>query len=278
MGNAHEELPRTASILGCGYLGLPLAEELVRRGWQVRGSTRTPGKLWRLRDAGVEPFLMGVPEDVADNPRFFGSRALVLNIPPGRRRNLVEKCFARAVDAVREAAGRGGVRFLLFASSTSVYAPQSAPLVEEDAGKEVPPTASGRALLRAEETLRADLGFNTTVLRFAGLYGYERAPGRFVRRVIRRGNLPVNLVHRDDAVAAMAAVLEQDIRNDTFNVCADGHPSRAVFYRRATGWLGLPVPMAEPGDSSLYKCVSNKRLIERLGFSFRHPDPMVPAP
>ena len=236
-----EELSRTASILGCGYLGLSLASELVRRGWQVRGSTTTPAKLSRLREADVEPFLIRVPEDVADKPRFFGSDVLVLNIPPGRRRPDVEEWFGKAVDAVLMASLRGGVRFLLFASSTSVNAPQGPPLLEEDAGKLAPPTASGRALLRAAS------GFDTTVLRFAGLYGYERAPGRFARRVIKRGDLPVNLVHRDDPVAAMLAVLEHDIRKETFNVCAEEHPSRAAFYRRAAGWLGLPPPRAESG-------------------------------
>ncbi len=274
----HENLPRTASILGCGYLGLPLAAELAQRGWHVRGSTTTPAKLSRIADAGAEPFLLRIPEDAPDQPRFFGSQVLVLNIPPGRRRPEVERWFRKAVDTVTEASLLGGVGFLLFASSTSVYAPQSDPLVEEDAGKATPPTASGRALLRAEEGLRSAACFDTTILRFAGLYGYERAPGRFVRGVIQRADLPVNLVHRDDAVAAMVTVLEQDVRGETFNVCAHEHPSRAAFYRRAAEWLGQPPPRAVSGDTSTHKCVSSRRLSQRLGFTFRHPDPLVRAP
>ena len=274
----HEILPRTASILGCGYLGLPLAAELAKRGWHVRGATTTPAKLTRIADAGAEPFLLRIPEDALGQPRFFGSEVLVLNIPPGRKRPEVERWFKNAVDVITEASLLGGVAFLLFASSTSVYAPQSDPLMEEDAGKAIPPTASGRALLRAEQALRSAGCFDTTILRFAGLYGYDRAPGRFVRGVIQRGNLPVNLVHRDDAVAAMVTVLEQNVRGETFNVCAHEHPSRGAFYRRAAEWLGQSPPRAMSGDTSTYKCVSSRRLSQKLGFTFRHPDPLVPAP
>ena len=33
------------SIMGCGWLGLPLAAQLVKAGYNVKGSTTTPEKL-----------------------------------------------------------------------------------------------------------------------------------------------------------------------------------------------------------------------------------------
>ena len=35
----------TITILGCGWLGLPLAQTLVKEGYSVKGSTTTEDKL-----------------------------------------------------------------------------------------------------------------------------------------------------------------------------------------------------------------------------------------
>ena len=36
---------KTAFIFGLGYVGVPLAHALAKKGWQIRGTTRTPSKL-----------------------------------------------------------------------------------------------------------------------------------------------------------------------------------------------------------------------------------------
>ena len=41
------------SILGCGWLGLPLAKALIGEGYTVKGSTTTPAKLNLLKEEGV---------------------------------------------------------------------------------------------------------------------------------------------------------------------------------------------------------------------------------
>ncbi len=264
--------------MGCGYLGLPLGLELVRRGWRVRGSTTTPEKCPELRRAGIEPFLLRVPGEVAGQGAFFASRFLVLNIPPGRRRPDVESCFAVVIGALVQAFCAGSVELVLFASSTSVYAPRNSAIAEADVAAAPSGSASGRALLKAEAVLGNSTQFDTTILRFAGLYGYERPPGLFQRGVIPNGDLPVNLVHRDDAVAIMCMILERDIRGEIYNVCTDEHPSRAAFYSLAATWIGRPPPKVEATDAALYKCVSNRKLKQSLGYVFRHPDPLVRAP
>jgi 3-hydroxyisobutyrate dehydrogenase-like beta-hydroxyacid dehydrogenase len=46
------------SILGCGWLGLPLAKVLVKNGFSVKGSTTTQDKILVLKQLGVDPFLI----------------------------------------------------------------------------------------------------------------------------------------------------------------------------------------------------------------------------
>ena len=50
------------SILGCGWLGLPLGEHLVREGQAVRGSTTTPARLSELAARDIEPFRIDLGE------------------------------------------------------------------------------------------------------------------------------------------------------------------------------------------------------------------------
>jgi len=80
------------SILGCGWLGLPLALSLIENGHFVNGSTRDPDKLGRIKDYGIEPYLLELsPDLISDNVEsFFDSEILVINIPPERRDDIVE--------------------------------------------------------------------------------------------------------------------------------------------------------------------------------------------
>lgn len=44
------------SILGCGWLGLPLAKALIENGFSVKGSTTSTDKLTALENDGITPF------------------------------------------------------------------------------------------------------------------------------------------------------------------------------------------------------------------------------
>ncbi len=271
---------KTVSILGCGYLGFPLAQRLLAAGYAVKGATTTPAKLSVLERAGIEPYLVMLsPEwkgDAAEG--FLQSDILFLNIPPQRTRPDVEAYYDGMLQSVLHALGSAPTRLVVFASSTSVYAATGGTVTEQDAGNPMPETASGCAVLKAEQSLQVRHSFDTTVLRFGGLYGYDRAPGRFVRGVVKNPEAPVNLVHRDDAVAAAFAVIDSDCRGEVFNVCTDGHPTRGVFYKQAAEWLGLDPPPVAGAGSSPGKRVDSSWLKTCLGYAFRHVDPLVQAP
>ena len=263
---------KTVSILGCGYLGLPVAKALVRKGWRVRGSTTRESRLATLLAAGVEPFLLQLTPALEGRSLqdFFRSEYLLLNFPPGRRRSDVEAFLLAAIEVIL--LRMHGVRHVVFASSTSVYA--NGPVDETDVA--VPPSASGRALRRAEARLAARDDFRTVVLRFGGLYGYTRQPGRFVRDILN-GAACANLVHRDDAVKVVLCVLEGEVQG-VLNVVTDRHPSKGEFYCQAASWLGKAPPKVGYDITRPGKCVSNARLVQRLGYRFMYPDPMVRAP
>ena len=51
------------SILGCGWLGLPLAKTLLENDFSVKGSTTSNDKLSMLKNSGIQPYLISVTED-----------------------------------------------------------------------------------------------------------------------------------------------------------------------------------------------------------------------
>lgn len=275
----------SVSILGCGWLGHPLGTHLVERGFHVRGSTTTPEKVEELRRDGIDPAVLVLdPTLSGDAPAsFFRSSVLVLNVPPPRGTDDVRDVHRRQVAAVRDAATDGQVEWVLFASSTGVYPNVERTVTEDD----VPPgrpdalsgprRSTGEALLDVEALLLETSGFDTTIVRLGGLYGPNRNPGRFLagRTGVGRPEAPVNLLHRDDGVGIFTTLIEQGVRGEVFNACADEHPSRRTFYTRAAEALGLEPPTFDEADTRSGKRVSNQKLKTRSGYQFRHPDPLA---
>lgn len=275
----------SVSILGCGWLGHPLAQRLVDMGLHVRGSTTTPDKIANLRADGIEPVLITLDPDLSgtDPESFFESSGLVLNVPPPRGEDDVRAVHRRQIESVRDAAVDGAVEWVLFASSTGVYPSVELEVTEDD----VPPgrpdalpgprRATGEALLDVEAILMETPDLDTTIVRLGGLYGGDRNPGRFLagRADVGRPEAPVNLIHRDDAVGLFATLIDKDVRGEIFNACADEHPSRRAFYTRAAEVSGLEPPTFDETDTTTGKLVSNRKLKAECGYEFRHPDPLA---
>ncbi|GAB3814760.1 hypothetical protein GCM10028895_08160 [Pontibacter rugosus] len=54
------------SIMGCGWLGLPLAEQLVKQGYTVKGSTTTAAKQALLEEKNIQPYLLNLADEQVD--------------------------------------------------------------------------------------------------------------------------------------------------------------------------------------------------------------------
>lgn len=261
------------SVLGCGWLGLALAAELVRRGHVVKGSVTHADKLDGLSAVGVRGHRLELtPALEGDVEGFFDADALVVTLPPKRSEaGARERYPAQIREALEHVPADSHI---VFTGSTSVYPELSRVVTEADAGGDV--SESGQAVLEAEALLR-DRG--AAILRLAGLYGYDRQPGRrLAGRDITGGDAPVNLVHRDDVVDVLVRVLEQNLRDVTLNVCADRHPTRREVYTRQVERLGLPAPRFTKPHAQDYKIIGNEALKSALGFTFRYPDPLRDAP
>ncbi|MEX0686468.1 MAG: SDR family oxidoreductase [Balneolales bacterium] len=262
------------SILGCGWLGFPLAERFVSEDYRVHGSTVTKDKIALLEPSGIIPFWITLkPEATGDDMQaFLNSETLIVNIPPGRSRDDVYAFHTAQIRNLIEHIEKSPVNFVVFVSSTSVYPKTNKVVTENDAGN--PESDSGKALLEVEQMLMNNTHFDATIVRFGGLFGPERPSGRFLagRKEVPNGSVPVNLVHRDDCIEILVEIIKQDVRNEIFNACCDDHPLRKDFYPEAAAKLGLEPPVFRYEEQSVpaSKIISSEKLKKQLGYTFKH--------
>ena len=248
----------TVSIAGCGWYGLSLAKWLGNKGFTVKGSTTSIDKLPILADAGIQPYLADFSAAVPTfDPDFFICDILWICIPP-KARNGNGEAYITTIQRIIDGATRQGVKQVVLISSTSVYADDISEVNELTQPN--PNTASGKVMLQAEELLKQQTGFTTTIIRFAGLIGPGRNPGRFFagKKDISNGDAPVNLIHLTDCIGVSLAILDQNAFGHTYNACTPDHPTKETFYTKAAIRSGLEKPefISEKKDwkiiSSLY--------------------------
>jgi nucleoside-diphosphate-sugar epimerase len=266
----------TVSILGCGWLGLPLAEFLIGKGYRVKGSTTTRSVLDVMKSCGIEPHYLVIDPGLRGEglEEFFNSDVMVVNFPPERRDDIADY-HPEQIRSLIARLDESPVKKVLFASSTSVYPDLDREVTEDESS--LPVKQSGIALLRAEKLLAGSSSFVTTIVRFGGLIGYDRMPGRFLaaRKNIPGGGSPVNLIHRDDCVEILYRIIGQNLWGVILNACADEHPLRKDYYTAQALRLGLDPPEFNESEKTGYKIVNSSRLKKLLGYSFKYPDPSL---
>lgn len=75
-------------IIGCGWLGLPLAKLLLQNKYSVKGSTTSKEKFQILQNQKINPYLIEIKENEikGDIDSFMlGLDILIINIPPKKK-------------------------------------------------------------------------------------------------------------------------------------------------------------------------------------------------
>lgn len=241
-------------------MGMPLALELSHKGFEVKGSTRSSDKFEQMRLGGISPYAIQLSDRYDMIADFLSSEVLIIAVPS---KNVDD--FRYLIDRIE----KSQVQKVLFVSSTSVYVSANQIATEEC---ETPASP----LSEIESMLRESARFKTTVLRFGGLFGYDRQPGRFHRdgKVIDNPEGYVNLIHRDDCIRIIEQIIEQNIWGETLNACADTHPTRRDFYTKEALRLGMNTPPFDELSLTPYKIISSEKLKRLLNFSFKYADLM----
>ncbi|MCO5948954.1 SDR family oxidoreductase [Mucilaginibacter flavidus] len=259
------------SILGCGWYGKALAKTLLANGFIVKGSATSAEKAALLPDAGISPFLIDFKADSQTyNPDFFNCDVLIVCIPPKTRQGGGGDYLPKIGSIISAAKKQGGNK-VIYISSTAVYGDNNTELTELNPPE--PDTESGKILLEAEKLFSDQAAFKTTILRFAGLVGPGRHPGRFFagKTDVPNGLAPVNLIHLNDCIGITTAIIDQNAFGRVFNGVSPHHPTKSAFYREASLQAGLAAPeFINQLDS--WKLIDSLNVPDILSYNFVVPD------
>ena len=265
------------SILGCGWLGLPLAKALLANGFSVKGSTTSEEKLSGLASEGIQPFLVTLDSERitgAVDDFLLGSDTLIINIPPQLRRKnpevtaMNEKVFVAKMKALMPHIEKSAIQKVLFVSSTSVYGEIDGTVTEEVMPQ--PDTESGKQLLEVEMLLQNNSNFRTTILRFGGLIGKDRNPVKFLagKQNLENPDACINFIHQEDCIGIILKIITSDSWNEIYNGVSSFHPTRENYYTQKATEFGLTLPEFDHSKPSKGKLILSDKATTVLGYSF----------
>lgn len=258
------------SILGCGWLGLPLAKDLITRGHTIKGSTTSKEKMAVLTAERIIPYQVklfeeGIQGDIAS---FLNdAEVLIIDIPPGLRKDPNENFIAK-IGRLKNQIDRSPVQHLIFISSTSVFEDrEDMPAYTED--DEPNGTQINSEQLRGVEKLLYSDAFKTSIIRFGGLYGPGRHPVEYLsgRKNIKDPDAPVNLIHLDDCMGIISAIIATGAEG-VFHGVNPQHPDKLQYYDAKARERNLPLPGFDHATPSKGKFINSVRLEKELGFVF----------
>ena len=263
------------AVIGCGWLGLPLAISLQTSGHNIVATCRNEKKAKELTQLGfnIQMFELGDELKHQRLAELFTANVLVLNIPVGRKNPTTEH-FVQHMGALIKHAANSQIQNIIFISTTSVYGDNDT-IVSEQSPTHAK-TQSGKINLAVEALVRQHFADRCTIIRPAGLVGKERHPANYLAGktgLVNPDNV-VNLVHQYDVVSAIKTVIERDVWGEILHLSALEHPTRAQYYTWAAEKLKLNPPSFVKGTGvAVGKKIDATRSLQVLGLSLKYPSP-----
>ncbi|MDB5255732.1 MAG: yeeZ [Chitinophagaceae bacterium] len=261
---------KTVSILGCGWLGMPLAEHLLQLGYAVKGSTTQADKAAVLKEKGIVPYVLELSSN-PDYTDFLDTDILIVLIPPRSKTQSPGIYLSQMQHLANEIAHYPRIQQLFYTSSTAVYPDDSGLAKEESVSS---PEESAHAELAAVENVFLSVpNLSATVVRLGGLTGGSRLLIRHFagKKELSGGYYPVNLLHQEDAVKSLRFLLEKRLTG-VFNACSPVHPYKKDFYTQLAKRFEMPLPEFKEEDRKEGKTIDVSKL-EKAGYTFSYPEP-----
>lgn len=280
VANPQEEYPLSLLIIGCGYVGQPVADAWLAGNHPVAALTRGGDSVDRLIKRGIQPVVADWLDEASRWELPFAPTHALVAVPHREDerfgvethviglKNLLAQCPA--------------LTRLVALSTTGVYHQHDGSWVDEQSPTQ--PTRIGPQIaLAAERWLVEHCPPQlATSLRLAGIYGPERVP--LLAKLRAREPIPVgegslNLIHLDDIVTVIMKLLRSTAASPLY-VLSDGHPvERRQFYLDAARIFQTAQPQfveASPETSRAARSETNKRInpakiLRELELTLRYP-------
>jgi nucleoside-diphosphate-sugar epimerase len=254
-------------ILGCGWLGTPLALKLIsQKKWTVKVSKTTRKGVNEAIEKGLNCHQVVLLEkSIEGEMAFFNDLdQLVVALPP--KRNSSEKFSEKIGCLVRFMESKNNCK-IIFLSSTSVYGNESGRF--DETSQPSPQTEASVELLKSEKLILESL-MPSVIVRLGGLVGEDRNPiFKMQDKVISNPKGILNFIPQLDAVGGILALLSHPKTKGLFNLVSPHHPTRSEYYFSMSKKYNLPTPKFATSDSVVIRRIEAKKIQEQTNFRFQ---------
>ena len=212
------------SIIGLGWLGLPLAESFKEKGHSISGTTTSKEKQTILKKQFNVSLFDFNDHQTLDANIYKNTEVVILTIPPFIK--IPEDSYGNhLINIVSQFSTNTN---FIFTSSTSVY-PKNGAIYNEESE-----TSQSSPVTIAENKLKEVLGSKLTILRLGGLYGRARHPVYKIqgKENIKNPKGSINFIHLDDVIESITTIIKTKHFGDTFNLVNPNHPQRKEYYSK----------------------------------------------
>ena len=255
-------------IIGCGWLGLPLAKTLILNNYKVKGSTTTKNKLEILKKEGIEPYLIEITENsISESINSFLNELdmLIINIPPKIRKE-GEVNYSNKIQNIINKTSK--IKNILFISSTSVYGSKQGKINSKTIAD--PDSKNGTEILKTENLVKSE---NNTIIRFGGLISEDRNPLKYLiqKNEILNPDAPINYIHLKDCIGIISKVIFENKWGEIYSAVAPFHPTKKEYYDNLCEINNIKKLKFSNTKTVTNKEVNDNKILSELKYGFKYP-------
>ncbi len=282
----------SVGIIGCGWLGTALAQQLIAKGVEVAATRSNVDNVEELKSQGINANVLVLPSEqskLTAHP-VFKSQCLIIAITPQFKQGRAD--YGDKIEQLIIAAKASSfVEQIILLSSTAVYNGLSGNITETSAldlsaDKVTVLNQAEKAVLSFSNVPSEQVQYSANkkssyVLRLAGLVGPNRHPGKFLLngRMLKSPEAKVNLIHQQDVIGLILSILSESIECGIFNGVSSTHVSKKEYYQTAAHALCLDPPCFEEVSvaqtdeaNSKARVILGDKAEANLGYQFHYAD------
>lgn len=248
----------TFSILGTGWLGYALADEIKDK-YKLKVSIKDKSKEEKFFNEKLSPFLLN-EDNLNSLDDLLETDYLFINFPPSKFEN-----YTNFLNKIYTHKKISNIKKIIFISSTSIYPDINSIFTEESTlvNSKSPKVYNAEVIVKDKTDL---------ILRCSGLMGYNRIAGkRSSSKLVNDKDIKVNYIHRDDVISATLFAINNNI-NGIFNLSVNEHPTKEEIYLFNSKKYGFEKSIFKDEKGLKNRIIDGKK-IESFGFKYKYSNP-----
>ena len=218
-------------IIGCGYIGMPLAKYFVQKGHFITATTHNPTKLKLLSKIAQKSLILKGSDSSEITHLLKENKSIIVTIAADSLEDY-EEAYLKTAHSIKHAACHLDEPFMvIYTSRGIVYGDHDGRWVDETASLNSTLDKS-KVLIETELTFESlkNLGVKVCILRLAEVYGPSFELSSKAQKIYpASSNFYTNMVHQEDVVRAIAYAHEHKLEG-IYNIVDDDHPTRQKLF------------------------------------------------